>query len=109
MEDKSKKSYGFGSSSVSEYRESDSSSSRSSSESSDENKNKECSPLGWPIRKAHLQKCYDDSGDENKTQLGDSKKKQDMSVTLAGKYIYFLEYGIYYVTVCGFCLKFEFL
>ncbi|KAL8093535.1 rop guanine nucleotide exchange factor 7-like isoform X2 [Apium graveolens] len=85
LEDKSKKSYGFESSTVSEYKESDSSSSRSSSESSvvDENKNKECSPLGWPIRKAHLQKCCDDSGDENKTQLVDSKKKQDMTVTLA--------------------------
>lgn len=82
LEDKSKKSYGFESSS-------DSSSSRPSSESSvvDENKKKESSPLGWPIRKAHLQKCVgsDDSGDENKTQLGDLKKKQDMSVTLAGK------------------------
>ncbi|KAK1355258.1 Rop guanine nucleotide exchange factor 5 [Heracleum sosnowskyi] len=81
VEDKSKKSYGFESSSGS-------SCSRSSSESSvvDENKKKECcSPLGWPIRKAHIQKCVasDDSSDENKTQLGDSKKKQDLSVTLA--------------------------
>ncbi|WOG93980.1 hypothetical protein DCAR_0313270 [Daucus carota subsp. sativus] len=88
VEEKSKKSYGFESSgdSVPENRESNSSSSRSSSESAvvDEHKNKECSPLGWPIRKAHLQKCAvpDDSGDEDKALLGDSKKKQDLKMEM---------------------------
>lgn len=90
LSDKSKPKFGFesfvASDSVSEYRDSSTSSSRLSSETLlDHATAKECSspaPLGWPIRKAQLPKCYiyDVSGDEIKTTpLGDSNlKKQNM-------------------------------
>lgn len=98
LADKSKPKYGFesfdASDSVSEYRDSSTSSSRSSSETLlDHATAKECSspvPLGWPIRKAQLSKCYiyGVSGDEIKTTyLGDSNlKKQNTGSKVSGKW-----------------------